>query len=158
MEDFIAFSKSLWSRHAIMRRRYRWNLLSTPLIFLCACGCVALMNRTPDAFVAGVIFAFVFILSSLPGWRTMHRRIPAGLNSDAPRKDFHFPHTASVSPDGYFDRTEDSEHFYKWHALHDIAFTPDHIFLYTTVATAHIIPKRELSDALFLEVSDAIRQ
>jgi hypothetical protein len=91
-------------------------------------------------------------------YRRFPRKAVEKLHREKPQKEVFCRHAISITAEGLSEETAESRHFQTWASLHDIAFTPDYIFLYNTPATAHIIPRRELGDADFLKLREEIER
>lgn len=161
LEDMVALTRHQLSTDAAYNRCRRWNLYGSPLFLLNLFGIFAYLapSRHKIAFLAGgVIGALASLLWALHTYRDFARKAVQKLNREKPQKGVFCHHTITISADGLSEQTAESRGFHTWRALFDIAFTPDHIFLYNTPVTAYIIPRRELGDAQFREVSDELRR
>ena len=156
-EDMVALTEHQLANHAAYHKRRRWNLYGSPLLLLGVFAYVAHSTHKPAFLIGGVIGALFSFLWSLRAYRHFPRKAVEKLHREKPQKEVFCRHTITISPDGFSEETAESRHFHTWNALFDIAFTPDYIFVYNTPATAHIIPRRELGDAQFQQVSDEIR-
>ena len=103
----------------------------------------------------GACFLFVWFLRL---YRRFPRKAVEKLHREKPPTGVFCRHTVSISADGFSEETAESRYFHTWTSLHNIAFTPDYIFLYNTPATAHIIPRRELGDDRFLQFRNEIER
>jgi len=156
-EDMVALTEHQLSNHAAYHKRRRWNLYGSPLLRLCVFAYFAHSTHKPAFLIGGIIGALFSFLWSLRAYRHFPRKAVEKLHREKPQKEVFCRHTITISPDGFSEETAESRHFHTWNALSDIAFTPDYVFVYNTPATAHIIPRRELGDAQFQQLSDEIR-
>ena len=156
-EDMVALTEHQLSNHAAYHKRRRWNLYGSPLAMLALFSFFAVTAHKPVYAVAGAAGSLFSFFWTLRAYRNFPRKAVEKLHREKPQKEVFCRHTITISPDGFSEETAESRHFHTWNALSDIAFTPDYIFVYNTPATAHIIPRRELGDAQFQQVTDAIR-
>lgn len=157
-EDMVALTEYQLSNHAEYHKRRRWNHYGSPLLLLGVFAYVALATHKAVFLIGGVFGALFSFLWSLRAYRHFPRKAVEKLQREKPQKEVLCRHTITISPGGFSEETAESRHFHTWNALFEIAFTPDHIFVYNTPATAHIIPRRELGDAQFQQLSDEIRK
>lgn len=157
-EDLVALAEHGLSIHADYQKHRRWSLYGGPLLILILGVGVALDNGRPVIGMAGAAGAVIAFFGILLAHRTFPRRAMKKFLREKPQQGALCLHTVTISPEGFTDETPDSRHFHHWEDFSRIAFTPDHIFLYTTPVAAYIIPRRELGDAQFQLAGDVIRK
>jgi hypothetical protein len=157
-EDMVALTEHLLSTNATYHKRRRWNLYGSPLLLLAAFSLLAYTRQERVFLVGGIVAALFSLLWAVRSYRHLPRKAMEKLQREKPQKEVLCRHTVTISPEGLTEETAESKHFHTWNALFDIAFTPDYIFVYNTPATAHIIPRRELGDREFQQVSHELRR
>ena len=116
-----------------------------------------------DGFVISrVSFTFIFVAFSifflfqwcLERW-LIRRTILRLLEDEKPGKGLLGRHRILLSKDGLIDSTAVGESRSSWAGVDQIEQDPHNIYIYTSLAAAHVIPKRAFKD---LEEADAFVQ
>jgi len=157
VDDLIALSKHQLSTDAAFLRRRRGNLIGSLLGVVAAFSYFAWRRYDPRVLIGVGFMGLAVLLWKLLAYRKLTPKLVAKMLRDTPQKNVFCRHTVSISGDGIGEETEGAHNFHTWPTLFRIAITPEHIFVYNTPATAHIIPRRELGDERFAQVSEEIR-
>lgn len=107
-----------------------------------------------DGFVVSRV-NFTFLITALPivalgQWfletRLMRRAILKLLKEEKPGKGLLGKHTMIVSEEGLVERTAVGESRTSWAGVDRIEQNAEYIFIYTSAAAAHVVPKRAFGD------------
>jgi hypothetical protein len=133
------------------RRARRWVYLG----WLLAIVLFAIVPAIgPDGFVLSRV-SFTFILVAFPvvafaQWfletRLMRRAIRRMLEEERPGRGQVGKHRLALSEDGIVESTAVSESRTSWAGVDRVEQNSDYIFIYTSAAAAHMIPKRAFRD------------
>ena len=157
-DDMVALTEHQIANSAAYQNQRRWVVYGGPLLFLLMFAYVGRATDRPSLLWGGALGACFLFVWFLRLYRRFPRRAVEKLHREKPQKEVFCRHTLRITEEGLSEATAESRHFHTWASLHDIAFTPDHIFVYNTPATAHIIPRRELGDTAFLKLREEIER
>jgi hypothetical protein len=157
-DDMVALTEHQTANSAAYQNQRRWVVYGGPLLFLLMFAYVGRSTHRPTLLWGGALGACFLFVWFLHLYRRFPRKAVEKLHREKPQKEVFCRHAISITAEGLSEETAESRHFQTWASLHDIAFTPDYIFLYNTPATAHIIPRRELGDADFLKLREEIER
>jgi hypothetical protein len=143
--DLRAFAAYNRGHHAVFRRARAFSLLLVAAVS-------GFMAWTISAEVGPRIFAFVVILPTLYGltrlldvvlravsqWRLITPERNPGVLCQ---------HTVALTDDALVETTAVNESRQRWIGFYDIVEAADHVFLFVTTNSAHIVPKRAFPDA-----------
>jgi hypothetical protein len=104
----------------------------------------------PGGFdISQVSFTFILIASSIAAlfqWffetRMLRRLINRLLDDEKPGRGQLGRHRLALSEEGIVESTAVNEQRTSWAGVHRVEQNPDYIFIYTSAAAAHMIPKR----------------
>jgi YcxB-like protein len=150
-EDLFAFQ---W-RAAFTSPRGRRIRLKTYLYLLLAIVLLSIVPAIgPDGFVISrVSFTFLFIAYptvALAQWflerRLMRRALLRLVDEEKPGRGQLGKHRVVVTQDGVVESTAVGESRTSWAGVNRVDQDPDYIYIYTSAAAAHVVPKRAFSD------------
>ena len=158
-EDFATFAAHEFQKRAAYRWRCLWDSFwgerVAPLILIAFItivgGGTAGLTQQATAVAGSLLLA-------LATYYWFRRKSIEEHLRDQLQKDILRSHTLLISPGEFIERSHGTDQFIAWKSLHRITYTPDFIFIRATPAVAHIIPRRELGDIVFQELSDRIRR
>jgi hypothetical protein len=159
-EDLYAFQWRAAFESPRGRRIRRWVYLG----WLLAIVLFAIVPAIgPDGFVLSrVSFTFIvvaFPIVALAQWflerRLMGRLIRGLLEEEKPGRGQLGKHRLALSEDGIVESTAVGESRTSWAGVDRVEQNSDYIFIYTSPAAAHMIPKRAFRD---LQEADAFYQ
>lgn len=156
-DDIIALLHHQLDTNSDFKKRKFLNMVVTPLLILSALTVYAIAKKELVSIVAGILGASITFLWYWRAYRVYYRKLLNNIKQK-PQKEVLCRHTATITPEGFTEKTAESQNFQSWKAVVDVAFTPEHIFVYNTPITAHVIPRRELGDTLFQQAGDEIRK
>ncbi len=151
LEDLFAFQWRAAFASPMARRRTRKVYLFwlVPLLLFAIVPAIG-----PDGFVISRV-SFTFLVIAYPTvvlaqWflerRLMRRAILRMLKEEKPGRGQLGKHRMVVSQDGLIESTAVGESRTSWAGVDRIEQNPEYIFIYTSPAAAHMIPKRAFRD------------
>lgn len=158
LDDMVALTEHQVSTSATYQRRRRWALYGSPLLLLVGFTYFGYSLQKPALMVGAVLGALFQFFWAFRAYRNFPRKAVEKLHREKPQKEVFCRHHVTVSAEGFTEHTAESRHSHTWRSLFDIALTPDHIFVYDTPATAHIIPRREVGDTHFQQLRNEIER
>jgi hypothetical protein len=93
-----------------------------------------------------IAFPIVAVVQWFLERRLVRRAILQLLKEEKPGKGLLGKHTMVVSEEGLVERTAVGESRTSWAGVDRIEQNPEYIFIYTSAAGAHVVPKRALGD------------
>jgi len=157
VDDIIALTRRTLETNSTYKRGRISYIYGSPLLILLIFTVYAYVGKQPAYITGGIVAAVFSFVWYWYFYRNYPRKAVEKMQKDKPQKDVFCRHEVTITPEGIAERTAETQSFQKWSALLEITYTPEHIFLFTTPATAHVIPLRELGSSLFQQVGDEIR-
>ncbi|KPM74754.1 MULTISPECIES: YcxB family protein [Pseudoalteromonas] len=152
LDDLLALSEDAISNNKQWAKKKAWSIYYMPLLILTVCSLFAFLMDKP-AFYGGGIGGALF--SSI--WSYFcYKNYPKKMAKEIEQKEVFCEHIISLSPEGVKEKTANSESFNTWESLTRVIYNDDHVFIYNTPVTAHIIPKREVGEQSFQDIKKQI--
>ena len=119
------------------------------------------LSRVSLTFIlVSLLFAFLF-QSCLERWLVAHA-IRQMLKDERPDRGQLGRHRLTLDEDGLAESTAVGESRTRWAGVHRVEQSPDYIYIYTSSAAAHVVPKRAFSSPeqaeAFFRLSQTRRQ
>lgn len=158
VDDIVVLTRHTLETNSAYKRGRISYIFGSPLLILLIFTIYAYVGNKPAYItggIAGSVFAFAWYWFS---YRNYPRKSVEQMLKDKPQKELFCRHVITITPEGFAERTIETKSFQTWSALQEIVYTPEHIFVFNTPVTAHVIPLRELGCTLFQQVGDEIRK
>ncbi len=152
LNDLIALSHNWMENDEAFNKKKFWSLYGSPLFILLAISLLAYITNQNSFYGGAVGGALGSYLWTLYCYKTYAKKSAKQLQ----QKEIFCKHTLTISSSGVREETENSDNYQTWEAINKIAFTDDHIFIYNTPITAHIIPKNMVGENDFVKIQSEI--
>ena len=161
LDDLVAFNRHWVATSRLPQLRWArvWGSAAlTGIVFLLLYFTLA-RDSPQAAGITALIVGFVYFLSYRSVQNSSLERNVAKIYSGDSRGPLFGPHTLEIAPEGFIVRSKQSETRTSWAAIRTISVTPQHLFIYTSAAHAHVVPLSRVIQAGELdELLGKIRQ
>jgi hypothetical protein len=152
IDDLVALNADLMATNEQFINRKKWNLYAAPLVLLILFSFLAYFIDKPGLYVSAVVGSIVSYLWTYFSYKNYPKKVAKKLK----QKEVFCEHTVTITAEGIREATTNSESYHKWEAIDHISVTTEHIFIYNTPITAHIIPKRVIGSGDFNQISELL--
>ena len=158
-EDFAAFAAHDFQKRAAYRWRCLWDdFWGERVALFVLIAFITLVGGGTDGLLREAAAVAGSLLLALATYYWFRRKSLEKHLRDQLQKDILRSHSVLISPGAFIERTNGMDRPIAWNALHLVTYTPDFIFIHSTPTVVLIIPRRELGDIAFQELSDRIRR
>ena len=157
LDDCIAFQSyhlahsPHWKRVTVM---FRWGIAGLFFVF-------AALRALSQSWVAVLVWCGVGVLwiLMLPGFMLRSaKRNARKLYGEGTNKGWTGWHELEITDEGLVERTEASEQRTRWSAIERLGMTPDHMFVYVSALTAHVIPRASILEGNYESFVEGLKK
>jgi len=153
--DSVALMRYQLATDPDFKKRKRLNLYIYPLIILAGLSMLSVINKEFAGVIGGIIGALIAYVWNWCAYRHHERKLEKHIRGRE-QKEVYCRHTVTIASEGITEKTAESQNFHSWKAVTRVSFTPDFIYVFNTPVTAHIIPLREVGEAVFQQAAAEI--
>jgi hypothetical protein len=136
-EDLVAFKQHCGHTSLLVRNSFRGCLVAVPLLI----GILIILSR-PDLLIWFVLAGIAWFLLVPLAWQRLVIGDVARVNANKIGPGILGQHTITISEQLLHEVTDVNNTKYAWGNIQGIEQTEQHVYIFTNMLCAHIIPKR----------------
>jgi hypothetical protein len=146
LDDVIAFSQHHWRQSPHARQQMRRGMVIVSALAITVFGLLAIQHQDLILLFALALTLPVFWIAYPPLCRRQFKRNVSQLYLEGSTRGIVGGHEFEALPDGFVDRTEFGEQKTYWPGILKVDCTQDHVFVYISSVSAHIISLRGVTE------------